>query len=215
MALFVRAVVVQAYKIPSGSMIPTLLVGDHILVNKFIYGFHVPFTGIRVPGIRSPEAGDIVVFSFPGNSQKEECTSISANISLRLEHAWSSRNPFELFKDDCRDFVKRVIGVGGDRIEINNRRVFVNDILLDESYIMHDDPALTGRPRDNFGPFTVPEGSVFVMGDNRDNSYDSRYWGVVDLDKIEGRVFMMYWSWDSSGTFPDKVRWDRLGKGVG
>ncbi len=211
-ALLIRAFVVQAYKIPSGSMFPTLLVGDHILVNKFTYGIKVPFTDGSFLTLNTPKRGDVIVFSFPKNSEKKECRSIAANISFRLEHAGSSGNPFELFKDDCRDFIKRVIGIGGDKIEVKDKRVFINDIPLDESYAIHDDPFAEGFPRDNFGPFVVPYGSVFVMGDNRDRSYDSRFWGVVDMDKIEGKAFIMYWSWDSRGGLWDKVRWNRIGK---
>ncbi|MBI4682381.1 MAG: signal peptidase I [Nitrospirae bacterium] len=214
LALFIRAFVVQAFKIPSGSMIPTLLVGDHILVNKFIYGLTVPFTDSRFLIFTLPKRGDIVVFSFPKNKEKEECTSFSKNLSTRLGNAWSNGNPFYLFKDDCRDFIKRVIGVEGDKIEVKNKMVYVNDKPLDESYIIHTDLSVEGVPRDNFGPFTVPFRSVFVMGDNRDQSYDSRFWGVVALDEIKGKAFIKYWSWDSLGSSLNKIRWNRLGKPI-
>lgn len=212
LALLIRAFVVQAFKIPSGSMIPTLLVGDHILVNKFIYGLKVPFTDSRFLIFNPPKRGDVMVFSFPKNKEKEECTSFTKNASTRLGNAWSSGNPFHLFKDDCRDFIKRVVGVGGDTIEIKNKVVYVNDTALDESYTVHSDLAIEGVPRDNFGPFTVPRRSFFVMGDNRDQSYDSRFWGIVDMDEIKGKAFIMYWSWDRDGSFLDKVRWNRVGK---
>ena len=212
LALLIRAFVVQAFKIPSGSMIPTLLVGDHILVNKFVYGLKTPLTDSRFLIFNTPKRGDVIVFSFPENKERPECTSVMQNVSTRIASAWSSKNPFYLFKDDCRDFIKRVVGVGGDKIEIRNKKVYVNDILLDEPYVIHTDPAVDGAPRDNFGPFTVPHRSFFAMGDNRDQSYDSRYWGVVDMGEIKGKAFMMYWSWNSHGKFVDKVRWNRLGK---
>lgn len=212
LAVLFRTFVAQAYKIPSGSMIPTLLVGDQIFVNKFIYGMKVPFTDGRLMPVSTPERGDVIVFSFPKNRGKEECRSLSGNISYRIEHAWSSSNPIELFKDDCRDFIKRVIGIGGDKIEVKDKTVYVNNVPLDESYIIHDDPYVEGAPRDNFGPFIVPHGSVFVMGDNRDRSYDSRFWGVVNTDEIKGKAFIKYWSWDSKGSLLNKTRWNRIGK---
>lgn len=212
LALLIRAFVVQAFKIPSGSMIPTLLVGDHILVNKFIYGVQPPFADKRFLVFSPPKKGDVIVFSFPKNKEQEECTSISKNLSTRLNNAWSNGNPFYLFKDDCRDFIKRVVGIGGDRIEIRDKRIYVNNAALDESYIIHTDPSIEGAPRDNLGPFTVPHNTFFVMGDNRDQSYDSRFWGIVEMDEIKGKAFIMYWSWDKDGNFLNKVRWNRLGK---
>ncbi|HBH61537.1 MAG TPA: signal peptidase I [Nitrospiraceae bacterium] len=212
LALLIRAFIVQAFKIPSGSMIPTLLVGDHILVNKFTYGIKVPFIDSRMLIFNQPKRGDVIVFSFPKNREQEECTSITRNISARFGNAWSSGNPFYLFRDDCKDFIKRVIGVGGDRIEVRNKRVYVNSIPLDEPFAIHNDLNIEGPPRDNFGPFTVPRGSFFVMGDNRDQSYDSRFWGVVDMDEIRGKAFIFYWSWDSDGSLLNQVRWSRIGK---
>ena len=140
-------------------MIPTLQIGDHILVNKFLLGspVDVPFTNIhlfRMPGLRKPQRGDIIVFKYP--------------------------------EDPTRDFIKRVIGVEGDVIESKDKTLFVNGSKLIESYVQHVDsfikPADMDR-RDNFGPVTVPKDSVFVMGDNRDQSYDSRFWGFVDLSR--------------------------------
>jgi signal peptidase I len=212
LALLIRAFVVQAFKIPSGSMLETLQIGDHILVNKFIYGIRAPFTDSRFLIFSPPKRGDVIVFSFPKNEEKEECRSAFKNISTRFGNAWSSGNPFYLFKDDCRDFIKRVVGVGGDTIDIRNKVVYVNDVALDESYTVYKDLTIEGTPRDNFGPFTVPRNSYFVMGDNRDQSYDSRFWGVVDMKEIKGKAFIMYWSWDSHGSLLSKVRWSRLGK---
>ncbi len=212
LALLIRAFVVQAFKIPSGSMLETLQIGDHILVNKFIYGITVPFTKSRFLVFSPPKRKDVIVFSFPKNKEIEECTSTLKNASTRLGNAWSSGNPFYLFKDDCRDFIKRVVGVGGDKIEIRNKQVYVNGSPLEESYTIFNDLTIEGAPRDNFGPFTVPRRSFFVMGDNRDQSYDSRFWGVVDMDEIKGKAFIMYWSWNSDESFLNKVRWNRLGK---
>jgi signal peptidase I len=179
LALIIRAYVVQAFKIPSGSMIPTLVIGDHLLVNKFIYGTEVPFSGNRVLILKSPERGDIIVFRYP--------------------------------EDPNRDFIKRVIGIEGDVVEGKNKQVFVNGKLQNEPYVQHVDTAVrTGgmEPRDNFGPYLIPKGKVFVMGDNRDQSYDSRYWGYVDLKDIRGKAFIIYWSWDSQKSFP---RFGRIG----
>ncbi len=212
LALLIRAFVVQAYKIPSGSMEDTLLIGDHILVNKFVYGLKVPLTDSRFLIFSLPKRGDIIVFSFPGNKKIPECTSVIKNVSARFANAFSSGNPAYLFKDECRDFIKRVIGVGGDKIEIKNKKVYVNDIPLDEPYAMHKENGIENSRRDNFGPFIVPRRSLFVMGDNRDHSYDSRFWGVVDMDEIKGKAFIIYWSWNSEGSFLSKVRWDRMGK---
>lgn len=212
LAMLIRAYVVQAFKIPSGSMIPTLLVGDHILVNKFIYGLSIPFSNRRVLIFGPPKRGDVIVFSFPKNREKEECTSAFRNISARVGNAVNSGNPLYLFKDDCRDFIKRVVGVGGDKIEIRNKTVFVNDVSLSEEYIIHRDDNTESGQRDNFGPMTIPRNSFFVMGDNRDQSYDSRFWGFVNMDDIKGKAFIMYWSWNSEDTWLDKVRWGRIGQ---
>jgi signal peptidase I len=214
LALMIRAFVVQAFKIPSGSMVPTLVVGDHILVNKFIYGLKIPFTDTRFLIFRQPRRGDIIVFSFPKNKEKEECRSLPKNLLYRLEAVLDSGNPFYLFKDDCRDFIKRIIAVGGDKVEIKNKRVYVNDVPLKEAYIVHSDGTILGRDitsRDNFGPLIVPRNKFFVMGDNRDQSYDSRFWGFVDMEDIKGRAFIIYWSWNNNGDLFDKVRWGRIG----
>ncbi len=180
LALIIRAYVVQAFKIPSGSMIPTLLVGDHILVTKFIYGTKIPFNDTRVLVFREPQRGDVVVFKYP--------------------------------QDPDRDFIKRVIGIGGDVVEGRNKIVYVNGKALNEPYIQHTDNDIRSigmDVRDNFGPLYVPKGKLFVMGDNRDQSYDSRYWGFVDLNAVKGKAFIIYWSWDSNRHLP---RLNRIGK---
>ncbi|MBC8317686.1 MAG: signal peptidase I [Desulfobulbaceae bacterium] len=179
LALFIRTFVVQAFKIPSGSMIPTLLIGDHLLVNKFVYGIKNPFTGSTWISLGTPDKKDIIVFKYPDNPEQ--------------------------------DFIKRVIGAGGDRVEIKNKKVFVNDQPLDIEGAVNLDPRIIqGRnpPRDNYGPITVPDGKLFVMGDNRDNSHDSRFWGFVDLQDVKGKAFIIYWSWNKEEF---GVRWNRLG----
>lgn len=180
LALIIRTYVVQAFKIPSGSMLQTLLIGDHILVNKFIYGTKIPFTDKRILVLTNPKRGDIIVFKYP--------------------------------EDPNRDFIKRVIAVEGDIIESRNKEVYVNGKRLNETYIQHTDQSLKiggTEPRDNFGPFLVPKNKFFVMGDNRDQSYDSRYWGYVDIKDIRGKAFIIYWSWDNTKKFP---RFERIGK---
>jgi signal peptidase I len=179
LALFIRTFIVQAFKIPSGSMKPTLLIGDHILVNKFIYGVKIPFWDKTIVPIKRPRRGDIVVFKFP--------------------------------KDPAKDYIKRVIGSAGDVVEVRDKQVYVNHKRLNKSYGVHIDPSIIPgglQPRDNFGPITVPPNSLFVMGDNRDHSYDSRFWGFVNLQAIKGRAFIIYWSWDKENF---GVRWSRLG----
>ena len=180
LALFVRTFVVQAFKIPSGSMKPTLQIGDHILVNKFIYGVKLPFFDKTIIPIEDPERGDVVVFKFPEDPEK--------------------------------DFIKRVIGIGGDTIEIRDKKIYLNGKpMKDEHGVFTDSRIIPGssRPRDNFGPVTVPKHALFVMGDNRDHSYDSRFWHYVDLSMVKGKAFIIYWSWDSESP---GVRWNRIGK---
>ncbi len=182
LALVIRTFVVQAFTIPSGSMMDTLLVGDYILVNKFLYGPELPFTDAHLPGLRAPQRGDIIVFKYP--------------------------------QDEKRDFIKRIIGVPGDTVQVRGAQVFVNSKPLDESYVKTNvaRPHLGAPPYCGYAygcePTVVPPGSYFVMGDNRDNSQDSRYWGFVKRDKIKGKAFLIYWSWDSDKHWP---RWLRLG----
>lgn len=179
LALIIRAYIIQAFKIPSGSMIPTLLIGDHILVNKFIYGTKIPLTDKKILVMRSPEKGDIIVFKYPENPKK--------------------------------DFIKRVVATGGDRIEEKDKIIYVNGKAVNEPYARHFDRSVRfggNDPRDNFGPIAVPQDKLFVMGDNRDQSYDSRYWGFVDMKDIRGKALMIYWSWD-----PDNwLRFNRIGR---
>jgi signal peptidase I len=178
LALFIRTFVVQAFKIPSGSMLPTLQIGDHLLVNKFLYGIRIPIVGKRVFVLRQPARDDVIVFIYP--------------------------------QDQTKDFIKRVKGLPGETIEIRNKVLYVNGQAVEDpnGYYEKIPERLARAPRDDFGPFIVPEGSVFVMGDNRDHSHDSRFWGTVPIDDILGKAFVLYWSWDAKEFRP---RWDRLG----
>jgi signal peptidase I len=179
LALFIRTFIIQAFKIPSGSMKETLKIGDHILVNKFIYGVKIPFLQTTIIPITNPKRGDIVVFKFP--------------------------------EDPSKDFIKRVIGVAGDVVEVRDKKVYVNSKLLNHDFGIHTDSYIfpaSAQPRDNFGPVVVPPHSLFVMGDNRDQSYDSRFWGFVDLKAVKGKALMIYWSWDKENF---GVRWNRIG----
>ena len=188
LALFIRTFVVQAFKIPSGSMKETLLIGDHILVSKFAYGTHIPneipFLNIKLfddiiffP--KQPERGDIIVFKYP--------------------------------KDEKRDFIKRVIGVPGDLLEVRHQKVFINGKPYEDRHARHTESPSDSSlvPRDDFGPVLVPDNHLFMMGDNRENSQDSRYWGFLDINKVRGKALMIYWSWNQLESW---VRFDRFGK---
>ena len=190
LALFIRAFIIQAFKIPSGSMKPTLLIGDHILVNKFIYGIKIPFTDRYILTITKPKRGDVAVFKWP--------------------------------QDERKDFIKRIIGIEGDKIEIKDDILYVNDEKIKTEYIgkYRDENIIMANKylelfgnsnhyildeyikHENYRPVIVPENSIFVMGDNRDNSHDSRYWRFVSLNKLKGKAIIIYWSWP---------HWRRLG----
>jgi signal peptidase I len=209
LALVLRAFLVQAFSIPSGSMQPTLLIGDYLLVNRFGYGVRNPFTNKVLIPIGKPQRGDIVVFKFP--------------------------------QDPSKDYIKRVIGLPGDRVQIVNKKVSVNGQLVETPQAVFDDPTIIprsqevmGPPRDNFGPMVVPANSYFVMGDNRDHSYDSRFWGFVPMDAFKGKAIIIYFSWagPNGESMPQaflgglkgflshlswdssdfRIRWDRIGK---
>ncbi|MBN2468475.1 MAG: signal peptidase I [Deltaproteobacteria bacterium] len=193
LALFIRAFVIQAFKIPSGSMIPTLLIGDHILVNKFIYGIRIPFTDKKLFTFKKPQREDVIVFIYP--------------------------------EDHSKDFIKRVIGEEGDTVLIKGKRVYINGEVYSDpcGHYMDDTPGSGGFPRRDFGPITIPKDSVFVLGDNRDNSRDSRFWGFVPLNLVRGKAFMIYWSngspqrrdpWNIPAKILDAIwynRWYRMG----
>ncbi len=180
LALVIRTFIVQAFKIPSGSMVPSLLVGDHILVNKFIYGVRMPVLDSWILGPWAPQRGDIIVFKYP--------------------------------HDESRDFIKRVIGLPGDVVEVRGNKVYINNKPLKESYTIYDPSAPSSNPHsvgEFSGPITVPQDKLFVLGDNRDHSQDSRFWGFLDIHKVEGEAFIIYWSWNSK---EGKPRWNRMGK---
>ena len=178
-----RAFVIQAFRIPSESMVPTLLKGDFLFVNKFEYGPKIPFTHIRLPGYRAPQRGDVIVFQYPG--------------------------------DPRLDYVKRCIATGGQTVVIRDKQVIVDGDTLREPYAIRSDPEVlpaAAAPRDNFGPYTLPAGELFMMGDNRDNSNDSRFWGPVKMDLVRGRAMFIYFS--TAGNDPldafGKVRVGRI-----
>jgi len=226
-ALAIRAFVIEPYRIPSESMLPTLLVGDHLFVNKFVYGAKIPFTRVRLPGLREPKRGDVVVFTVA--KQGERTFPADKRPDLPTE-----------------EFVKRIIGLPGDRLEFRGGKVFVNGEAIEPHPTGENFPDEKGDPlavssvdldgkrfqiladptfpaRD-FPPVTVPPGHYFMLGDNRDHSQDSRYWGTVDLAEMKGPALVIYWSWDFNGTWLEllnpltwwrlltgEMRWDRFG----
>ncbi|MGQ9646956.1 MAG: signal peptidase I [Thermodesulfobacteriota bacterium] len=183
-ALVIRTFVVQAFKIPSSSMEPTLQVGDHLLVNKFIYGIKFPFVHTKYFQFKKPQRGDIIVFIYP--------------------------------KDRSKDFIKRVIGTEGEKVEIIQNKIYINNQPIDDPWGHYDERSAATRylhPMERFGPVTVPANSLFVLGDNRDNSQDSRFWGFVNVNEVKGKALIIYFSWDGyAQNLLQKVRWARLGK---
>ena len=193
LALFIRTFVVQAFKIPTGSMEQNLLIGDHLLVNKFVFGPTPSGIERTLLPSKAIARGDVVVFKYP--------------------------------EDPERDFIKRVIGLPGDQVEVRRKRVFANGRPLDEPYVFYigeppppvaeigasEDQASGGDPREFYGPVTVPPNHYFVMGDNRDNSQDSRFWGFLPRDYVKGRALVIYWSYDlAEGNILTGTRWGRL-----
>ncbi|HVN74922.1 MAG TPA: signal peptidase I [Thermoanaerobaculaceae bacterium] len=186
--LFARTFVAQAFKIPTGSMEDNLLVGDHLFVNKFIYASHWDTPLHRLMPYRDIRRGDVVVFKYP--------------------------------QEPDRDFIKRAVAIPGDTLEIRDKVLFVNGKEEVNPHLVHKDPVVfpnsqfvsdQARRRDQFGPFTVPPGSVFCMGDNRDNSYDSRFWGPVPRDYFKGRALFIYWSYEAEPNSHEWRGWnDRL-----
>lgn len=173
LALIVRALIIQSYHIPSESMEDTLLKGDFLFANKFIYGAKVPFVKWYLPKIRDPKPGDIVIFKFPG--------------------------------DNKTDYIKRCIAVEGQTVELRGKRLFVDGAEKSEphsKYIYGD------MPRRDFGPYKVPKGHILVFGDNRDNSYDSRFWGPLDKKLLRGKALFLYFSVDYKKHW---IRFSRIG----
>jgi signal peptidase I len=175
LALFIRTFVVQAFKIPTGSMETNLLIGDHLLVNKVVYSPSGAPAESRLLPKKAIQRGHVVVFKFP--------------------------------EDPTRDFIKRVVGLPGETIEIRNKAVHVDGRKLDEPYVHFLEPPIDGADaethprgdgRDDWGPMTVPPGHLFVLGDNRDNSRDSRFWGFLPVDQVKGRALIVYWSYEAS-----------------
>lgn len=175
LALFCRTFIVQAFKIPSESMLDTLLVGDQLLAKKYSYGIKIPFTHTYLYKGDDPQRGDIVIFEYP--------------------------------QDPDTDFIKRIVGIPGDVIEVRDKQLYRNGDRVKESYVLHKDIGNIVARRDNFGPFTVPEGQYFMMGDNRDNSHDSRFWGCVRREAIKAKAWRIYWSWEGISN----IRFDRMG----
>ena len=183
LALFVRSFVVEAFSVPSASMTPTLLAGDYLLVNRLSYVVKAPFTDLVLLNLGDPKPGDTVVFRYP--------------------------------MDHTKDFVKRVVAIGGDTVEIRDKALYVNGKRVNVAAVQftsrQDLPAYLS-PRDNLRPVTVPAGSCFVMGDNRDDSLDSRYWGFVKKDDLIGKVEILYFSYDLGADPLHAVRWQRIGR---
>jgi signal peptidase I len=190
LALFIRTFVVQAFKIPTGSMEPNLLVGDHLLVNKFVFAPTATALERALLPVRPVERGDVLVFKF--------------------------------HEDPERDFIKRIIGLPGETLEVKGTQVLVNGTAIAQPFahflLPHDPnaPLIPGDPREHFGPYTVPANHYFAMGDNRDNSQDSRYWGALPAHYVKGRALMIYWSFDDApagggaGQILSGTRWSRL-----
>ena len=219
-ALALRAFAVEPFKIPSESMLATLMVGDHIFVNKFIYGPIIPFTHKRLFNVSSPKRGEVIVFAFPGYRNGMTTPPMAKNMI-------------------DEDFIKRIVGLPGDRISVHEDQVIINGSPAPRCFIGEyegntwDDLSRSfinrksmmwleklgsiihlvleepGRSTE-FGTYRVPEGEVFVMGDNRDNSNDSRSWGTVPLGNIKGRSMFIWWS----NRPPHGFRWDRLGRSI-
>jgi signal peptidase I len=206
---FIRSFVIEATVVPTGSMERTILIGDHLFLSKLPYGPRIPFTEVRLPALKQLKRGDIVAFRFP--------------------------------LDPSLTYVKRVIGMPGDTVEIRRKQVYVNGLILNEPYVVHSDSQVYGdhdfipsdaRTRDNLAPTRVPPRFFFALGDNRDLSYDSRFWGFVPFDNVVGEPLVVFWSYDAptqewlggdvSGRlkfyssvfvhFLDRTRWARTGK---
>jgi len=192
LALFIRTFVVQAFKIPTGSMENNLLIGDHLLVNKFTFGPAASSLERALLPFRTIQRGDVIVFKYP--------------------------------EEPARDFIKRVIGLPGDTVELRDKKVSINGTPLDEPYVHFiEPPGATSEfrevtsfdVRERYGPVTVPANQYFVMGDNRDNSQDSRYWGFLPRDYVKGRALVIYWSYDAGPEVYDEGGAGDTLKGLG
>lgn len=234
-ALAIRCFIFEPFTIPSGSMLPTLLIGDHLFVNKFVFGPKLPFVNVHLPGLRDPERGDVIVFDVARNAHGQPY-------------------PADKCKSGCRReaFIKRLIGMPGDKVSVRKGRVSINgkpmltsptgEIFTDDKgqelsvfqetldtaegvhkHLALDDTRVVGKE----GDFTVPKGRYLMMGDNRDNSNDGRFFGTIRKDEMKGPAFMLYWSWDyNRGWGPllnpltwwdllmHKTRWERMGNSI-
>ena len=228
LALLIRSLVIETFYVPSGSMLPTLLIGDHVIVNKFAYGARIPYTHVSLPGLREPRRGEVVIFELGTRGRGEVC-------------------PLDRCPDyRAEGFVKRIVGLPGDTVEVQNDKVLLNGEPVAVRYdgetftaergevlrlgveeiggVEHavlDHPGRNGLSQQ---PLTVPEGHYFVLGDNRDNSNDSRGWGTVPRIDIKGPVMVIYWSWNNRGSWASmlnpltwwrllrgETRWERFG----
>ena len=182
LALIIKCSVVEAYKIPSGSMEDTLLIGDFLLANKFIYGAKIPLLPIHLPALREPKPGDIVIFKYP--------------------------------RDPKVNYIKRCVAIEGQTVEIKNKVLYVDGKRFSDPPLAKYTDASTRSPRrdsrDNFGPYKVPKGHLFMMGDNRDNSADSRYWGPLPRELVLGKAMIIHWSWAPDPNAPIITRNDLL-----
>ncbi|WP_222615332.1 signal peptidase I [Persicimonas caeni] len=218
-ALILRGFVLEAFKIPTGSMIPTLLVGDHLFVNKFIYGIRVPFTETYLTRFEQPDRGEVIVFKFPGAEARQYLAKQPASRRECIDTA-------SLVEE--KDFIKRIVGIEGDTVELRDNQLIINGEPVERTFVSKESTGnylfphqvseveeLNGHEytiqysgkHENFGPIKVKKDHVFVMGDNRDNSSDGRCWGQVPVENIKGRAMII---WLSLG--PDSIRWDRLGQ---
>jgi signal peptidase I len=180
LTVVIRGLVIQAFRIPTSSMEETLQIGDFLFVNKMIYGSEIDigfggnrFLYHRFPAIRKPRPGDVIVFRYPD--------------------------------DPARDFIKRCVAVGGQTVEIRDKVLYVDGRAPQEPYVVHKDPRVLAREtsqRDNFGPLVVPQDHLFMLGDNRDNSHDSRFWGALPENLVKGKALFLYWSWDQDRHMP-------------
>jgi len=193
-ALFIKTFIIDVYKIPTGSMIPTIKIGDFIVATKFIYGAKIPFTHKRLPAITDPKRGDIIIFLAPHYEPPNVIVQIFTPLVYTLTLGFVNIDPQPRF------YVKRCIGLPGDEIEIINKDVYINGKLLKGPWPeYHNDPEVIPpgdnlmNRRDFFGPVVVPENRYFAMGDNRDSSNDSRFWGFVDRNNIYGKSLFRYW----------------------
>jgi signal peptidase I len=234
--LFIRAFIIEAFRIPSGSMEDTLLNGDMLLVNKFIYGIKLPFTTNDIVKIRSPKPGDIIVFRYPADPDWPEPEANYVRFFPKwcplLPLYWDkTRHRFNWYSP--RNFIKRCVALEGDTVEMRNKDLYVNGKRKYEPYVVHkdphtydgftlsqkeyqtlwekrvflDNPEIGGTIRDNFGPVVVPKGCVMAMGDNRDNSSDARFWGPLDKKYIKGQALIIYFYIGPGG-----IKWDRIGR---